>query len=160
MAAPRTLATIGCILALIPLLHFSASPRPSPSRIFLSLNANPTASAAATNSVVNTPIFEQCIISKTEHDIPYGIGDFVAPQSSIFSETYINETMFRKAIFEKRINPWLVRARVGNFDCDMFYLYTRLLTLPSSPCPRLKVASWLLSLSSERTRRSHCRFSP
>jgi hypothetical protein len=93
---------------------FSASPaRPSSSRILrLLVNSNPS-SAAATNSVINLPIFKQCIISRTDNNIPYGISDFVAPQSSIFSANYANETMFRKAVFEERINPWLVNAQVS-----------------------------------------------
>jgi hypothetical protein len=103
-----------CLLALISLCQFSASPaRPSSSRILrLLVNSNPS-SAAATDSVINLPIFKQCIISRTDDDIPYGIGDFVAPQSSIFSKDYDNETMFRKAVFEERINPWLVNAKVS-----------------------------------------------
>ncbi len=102
-----------CVLALISLYQFSASPsQPSSSRILRSLAIYNPESAAATNYVINLPIFKQCIISRTDDDIPYEIGEFVAPQASIFSEKYENETVFRKAIFEERIKPWLVNAKV------------------------------------------------
>ena len=86
--------------------------RPPRSSILRRLLDARSVCAAATNLEINSSIFKQCIAKKTENEIPYEINDFVAMQPSLFSNEFDNESIFRKAVFDKLINPCLEKAEV------------------------------------------------
>ena len=115
---------LSSVLALISLFQLcAANARLSCSRILTRLLNADSVCPAATHQEIYSSIFNQCIISITENEIPCEIKNFVAMQPSLFSDKFHSESLFGKAVFEKLINPCLVKAQVEfSISLNSFFL--------------------------------------
>jgi hypothetical protein len=114
------LGSFGCLFALISFCQIRSSTISPVRPVSFLVSARPhnakSVCAAATNTDVCFSIYQQCILSETEEEIPHGVGEFVALQPSIFSRDFANESHFRKALFEEVINPLLGTSEVCAVD--------------------------------------------
>ena len=122
----------GRLLVLFSLYQISASPARPHSGILSRLVNGESVCGPEIDSRIYCSIYKQCIVSTAENEITYGIGDFVAKQPSLFSDSFGNESLFRKAVFEKLINPWLMKAQVEFAhllnSCCVIFAYSAYLT--------------------------------